>query len=234
MITIGSVTGDQAWTNAANGLLAKHNFLGIHTQWYVFLFGTLLNILFALLLIFGGRVYWRVQKWLFLVAGLGILAMVALLLVRGTSIASSWDAFAAKNGTLKYGQVIPAAQAAGFTGAPRRSASPPPCSCCRGCSSSWATPRARRRSAARSSGPPAPVLRHGRRRPDQRAVLAIIVLLTTARGRHQLGCAAWTTWPTTIPAKLGLPGGLPAGINFVVSAAHPQRRRCSLCSASAS
>jgi APA family basic amino acid/polyamine antiporter len=117
MITIGSVTGDQAWINVANGLLAKHDFLGIHMQWYVFLFGTLLNVLFALLLIFGGRVYWRVQKWLFLIAGLAILAMVALLLVRGTSISSSWDAFAVKNGTLRYGQVIPAAHAAGFTGA---------------------------------------------------------------------------------------------------------------------
>src|SRR5437764_3625959 len=64
MITIGSVTGGHGWISAANGLLAQHTFLGIHMQWYVFLFGTVLNVLFALLLIFGGRVYWRVQKWL--------------------------------------------------------------------------------------------------------------------------------------------------------------------------
>src|SRR2546429_9779955 len=76
MITIGSVTGNPTWISAANGLLAQHDFLGIHMQWYVLLFGTLLNVLFALLLIFGGRVYWRVQKWLFLVAGLAILVMV--------------------------------------------------------------------------------------------------------------------------------------------------------------
>src|SRR6202035_1251812 len=116
-ITIGSVTGESGWITAANDLLAKHTFLGIHMQWYVFLFGTVLNVLFALLLIYGGRVYWRVQKWLFLLAGLAILIMVGLLLVRGTSVGASWDSFAAKNGTLKYNQVIPAAQAAGFHGA---------------------------------------------------------------------------------------------------------------------
>ena len=82
------------------------------------LFGTVLNVLFALLLIFGGRVYWRVQKWLFLLAGLAILIMVGLLLVRG-------DEHRAVLGQLRrrrtarsrYDQVIPAAQAAGFTGA---------------------------------------------------------------------------------------------------------------------
>ena len=86
LITIGSVTGQHGWTTAANDLLAKYSFLGIHMQWYVFLFGTVLNILFALLLIFGGRLYWRVQKWLFLLAGLAILIMVVLLIARGTSI----------------------------------------------------------------------------------------------------------------------------------------------------
>jgi len=47
-ITIGSVTGGHGWITAANDLLAKHSFLGIHMQWYIFLFGTVLNILFAL------------------------------------------------------------------------------------------------------------------------------------------------------------------------------------------
>src|SRR6266849_6566434 len=116
-ITIGSVTGGHGWITAANDLLAKHSFLGIHMQWYIFLFGTVLNILFALLLIFGGRVYWRVQKWLFLLAGVAILIMVGLLIAHGTGLSASWDSFAAKNGSLKYAQVIPAAQAAGFHGA---------------------------------------------------------------------------------------------------------------------
>src|SRR5881396_3833426 len=97
MITIGTVTGSQGWITAANDLLAKYDFLGIHMQWLVFAFGTVLNVLFALLLIFGGRVYWRVQKWLFLLAGLAILIMVGLLLVRGGSFTASWDSFAAKN-----------------------------------------------------------------------------------------------------------------------------------------
>jgi amino acid transporter len=217
MITIGSVTGDQAWTNAANGLLAKHEFLGIHMQWYVFLFGTLLNILFALLLIFGGRVYWRVQKWLFLVAGLAILAMVALLLVRGTSIASSWDAFAAKNGTLKYGQVIPAAHAAGFTGAHAPFSFTatllmlPWVFFVVGYAQGSAQIGGEVKRASRSQyyAMVGGVLING-------LVLAIIVLLTT----HAVG----TGWLRSVdylaandPSKLGLPGGLPPGLNFLVA-----------------
>ena len=217
MVTIGSVTGDQAWINAANGLLAKHDFLGIHMQWYVFLFGTLLNVLFALLLIFGGRVYWRAQKWLFLVAGLAILAMVALLLVRGTSIASSWDAFAAKNGTLKYGQVIPAAQAAGFTGAHASFSFTatllmlPWVFFVVGYAQGSAQIGGEVKRASRSQyyAMVGGVLING-------LVLAIIVLLTT----HAVG----TGWLRSVdylaandPSKLGLPGGLPPGVNFLVA-----------------
>ena len=217
MITIGSVTGDQAWINAANGLLAKHDFLGIHMQWYVLLFGTLLNILFALLLIFGGRVYWRVQKWLFLVAGLAILAMVALLLVRGTSIASSWDTFAAKNGTLKYGQVIPAAHAAGFTGAHAPFSFTatllmlPWVFFVVGYAQGSAQIGGEVKRASRSQyyAMVGGVLING-------LVLAVIVLLTT----HAVG----TSWLRSVdylaandPSKLGLPGGLPPGVNFLVA-----------------
>jgi amino acid transporter len=43
-----------------------------------------------------------VQKWLFGLAGLAGLAMVVLLIARGTSLAASWDSFAAKNGTLLF------------------------------------------------------------------------------------------------------------------------------------
>jgi amino acid transporter len=217
MVTIGSVTGDQAWINAANGLLAKHDFLGIHMQWYVFLFGTLLNVLFALLLIFGGRVYWRAQKWLFLVAGLAILAMVALLLVRGTSIASSWDAFATKNGTLKYGQVIPAAQAAGFTGAHASFSLTatllmlPWVFFVVGYAQGSAQIGGEVKRASRSQyyAMVGGVLING-------LVLAVIVLLTT----HAVG----TSWLRSVdylaandPSKLGLPGGLPPGVNFLVA-----------------
>jgi len=217
MITIGSVTGDQGWISVANGLLAKHDFLGIHMQWYVFLFGTLLNIMFAMLLIFGGRVYWRVQKWLFLVAGLAILAMVVLLLARGTSISSAWDTFAAKNGTLKYGQVIPAAQAAGFTGANAPFSFTatllmlPWVFFVVGYAQGSAQIGGEVKRASRSQyfAMVGGVLING-------LVLAIIVLLAT----HAVG----TSWLRSVdylaandPSKLGLPGGLPPGVNFLTA-----------------
>src|ERR1700758_2426156 len=90
MITIGTVTGSHGWSTAGNDLTAKYDVLGIHMQWYVFLFGTVLNVLFALLLIFGGRVYWRVQKWLFLLAGLAIPLLVLLLIARSTHPPAFW------------------------------------------------------------------------------------------------------------------------------------------------
>jgi amino acid transporter len=216
-ITIGSVTGQQGWITAANDLLAKHTFLGIHMQWYVFLFGTVLNVLFAVLLIFGGRVYWRVQKWLFLLAGLAILIMVVLLIARGTSLAASWDSFAAKNGTLKYHQVIPAAHAAGFTGAnaPFSFAATllilPWVFFVVGYAQGSAQIGGEVKRASRSQyvAMVGGVLING-------LVLAIIVLLTT----HAVG----TSWLRSVdylaandPAKLGLPAGLPPGVNFLAA-----------------
>ncbi len=216
-ITIGSVTGQQGWITAANDLLAKHTFLGIHMQWYVFLFGTVLNVLFAVLLIFGGRVYWRVQKWLFLLAGLAILIMVILLIARGTSLAASWDSFAAKNGTLKYHQVIPAAHAAGFTGAnaPFSFAATllilPWVFFVVGYAQGSAQIGGEVKRASRSQyvAMVGGVLING-------LVLAIIVLLTT----HAVG----TSWLRSVdylaandPAKLGLPAGLPPGVNFLAA-----------------
>ncbi|HTW00913.1 MAG TPA: APC family permease [Streptosporangiaceae bacterium] len=215
LITIGSVTGGHGWVTAANDLLAKYNFLGIHTQWYIFLFGTLLNVLFALLLIFGGRVYWRVQKWLFLLAGLAILIMVGLLIVRGTSLGASWDSFAAKNGTLKYNQIVPAAQAAGFHGAnaPFSFSATllmlPWVFFVVGYAQGSAQIGGEVKRASRSQyfAMVGGVLING-------LVLALIVLLAT----HAVG----DSWLRSVdylaandPAKLGLPGGLPPGINFL-------------------
>jgi amino acid transporter len=217
MITIGSVTGTSGWTTAANDLLAKHSFLGIHMQWYVFLFGTVLNVLFALLLIFGGRVYWRVQKWLFLLAGLAILIMVVLLIARGTSLASSWDSFAAKNGSLKYAQVIPDAKAAGFTGvnAPFSFTATllmlPWVFFVVGYAQGSAQIGGEVKRASRSQyfAMVGGVLING-------LVLAVIVLLAT----HAVG----TSWLRSVdylaandPSKLGLPGGLPPGVNFLTA-----------------
>jgi amino acid transporter len=217
MITIGTVTGGHGWITAANGLLSKPDFLGIHMQWYVFGFGTLLNVLFALLLIFGGRVYWRVQKWLFLLAGLAILVMVGLLLVRGTSLAASWNSFAAKNGSLRYDQVIPVARAAGFGGA----AAPfsftatllmlPWVFFVVGYAQGSAQIGGEIKRASRSQyfAMVGGVLING-------LVLAVIVLLAT----HAVG-SGWLRSVDFLaandPAKLGLPAGLPPGVNFLTA-----------------
>ena len=219
LITIGSVTGQHGWITVANDLLAKHYFLGIHMQWYVLAFGTLINVLFALLLIFGGRVYWRVQKWLFLIAGLAILAMVVLLLARGSGLAASWDSFAAKNGTLKYGQVVAAAKAAGFHGANAPFSFSdtllmlPWVFFVVGYAQGSAQIGGEIKRASRSQyyAMVGGVLVNG-------LVLAIIVLLAT----HAVGDG----WLRSVdflaandPAKLGLPGGLPPGVNFLAALA---------------
>jgi amino acid transporter len=176
-----------------------------------------LNVLFALLLIFGGRVYWRVQKWLFLLAGLAILIMVGLLLVRGGSFNASWDSFAAKNGTLRYDQVIPAAHAAGFTGANAAFSFSatllmlPWVFFVVGYAQGSAQIGGEVKRASRSQyfAMVGGVLING-------LVLAIIVLLTT----HAVG----TSWLRSVdylavndPTKLGIPGGLSPGVNFLVA-----------------
>jgi amino acid transporter len=217
MITIGTVTGGHGWITAANDLLSKPDFLGIHMQWYVFGFGTLLNVLFALLLIYGGRVYWRVQKWLFLLAGLAILVMVGLLLVRGTSMAASWNSFAAKTGSLGYGQVIPAARAAGFGGATAPFSFTatllmlPWVFFVVGYAQGSAQIGGEIKRASRSQyfAMVGGVLING-------LVLAVIVLLAT----HAVG-SGWLRSVDYLaandPAKLGLPAGLPPGVNFLTA-----------------
>jgi len=116
MTTLGAVTGHAGWITLSNDLLAKHTIIGITTQWWVILFGTVLTFGFAALLIYGSRSYWRVQKWLFAIAGVGILLVAGLLLFRGNQIAQSWTTFATTNKGLAFNNIIPAAKAAGFTG----------------------------------------------------------------------------------------------------------------------
>jgi APA family basic amino acid/polyamine antiporter len=116
MTTLGAVTGHPGWITASNNLLAKYTVLGITTQWWVILFGTILTLSFAALLIYGSRSYWRVQKWLFAVAGLSIVLVAGLLLFRGNQIAQAWTTFATANKGIAYDNIIPAARSAGFTG----------------------------------------------------------------------------------------------------------------------
>src|SRR2546422_11062495 len=113
--TVSVATGQDVWMNGANALISSFSFLGITTQWYVLLFGTAINVAFGALLLFGNRSYWRVQRWLFLLAGGSILIAVLLLLFRGSDIPSAWNAFAGKAGGLAFDKVIPTAQSAGYT-----------------------------------------------------------------------------------------------------------------------
>lgn len=82
---------------------------------WVFVLGSLINVAVGALLIFGGQGYWRWQKVAFLFAGGSILISAILLITSGGSVPAAWDAFVGKFGGLKFGEVIPAAQAAGYT-----------------------------------------------------------------------------------------------------------------------
>lgn len=116
LTTIGAVTGQTGWVTLATNLLGKQHFLGITTQWWVLVFGSLITIAFALLLIYGSQIYWRVQKWLFAIAGLSILIMAFLLVFRSGNVAEVWNKFALDNKSLPYNDVISTAKASGFTG----------------------------------------------------------------------------------------------------------------------
>jgi amino acid transporter len=116
LTTIGAVTHHPGFIDASNSLLAKHTVLGITTQWWVIVFGILLTFSFAALLIYGSQSYWRVQKWLFGVAGASILLVAGLLLFRGNQVAQSWNQFATANKGLAYENVVSTAKAAGFGG----------------------------------------------------------------------------------------------------------------------
>ena len=113
--TIGAATGQAGWTDLSTNLLSSFSVLGITTQWWVILFGALINIGFAALLIFGAQSFWRWQKVFFLVAGGSVLLAALLLAFDGGHISSSWNSFAASNKGLPYDQVIPTAVKNGYT-----------------------------------------------------------------------------------------------------------------------
>jgi amino acid transporter len=194
--TIGTVTGQHLWLRLSGDLLAKFSLLGVTTQWWVLLLGTLINVAFALLLVLGGHGYWRWQKVFFLFA---------------------WDAFAAKSGGLRFDQIVPAAQAAGYTGSnPRFSLSDtllmlPWVFFVVGYAQGSAQIGGEVKRASRTQylAMVGGVLVNG-------AVLALLVLLFTraapARWIGSLGYLAGSA-----PDKLGLPGGLPPGFNFIAS-----------------
>ncbi|MFL6099205.1 MAG: APC family permease [Actinomycetales bacterium] len=114
MTTIGAVTHHTGFIDASNSLLAQHTVLGITTQWWVIVFGALLTFGFAALLIYGSQSYWRVQKWLFGLAGLSLVLVAGLLLFRGGQVAQSWNEFAATDKGIAYNNIVSAAKTAGF------------------------------------------------------------------------------------------------------------------------
>src|SRR3954468_20090354 len=116
MTTLGAITGHTGWITASDKLLSEYTVLGITTQWLVILFGTVLTFAFAALLIYGSQSYWRVQKWLFGLAGLSIVVVAGLLLFRASDVAAAWTTFAKSSGGLAYDQVISSARSLGFNG----------------------------------------------------------------------------------------------------------------------
>ncbi len=112
--TIGAVTGQNSWIDLSNNLLASFPVLGITTQWWVLIIGTLINIGFAVLLILGGQSFWRWQKLFFLFAGGSIVLAFLLLVFAGSHIPGAWDSFAIHHKGLLFNQVIPTAVKNGY------------------------------------------------------------------------------------------------------------------------
>jgi amino acid transporter len=112
--TIGAATGQSGWIALSSALLSSFPILGITTQWWVIIIGTLINIGFAILLILGGRSFWRWQRVFFLIAGLSVLLAFVLLIFDGNTIQAAWNAFAAQHKGLSFGQVIPTAVQHGY------------------------------------------------------------------------------------------------------------------------
>jgi amino acid transporter len=217
MTTLGAVTGHTGWVTLSNDLLSKPHFIGITTQWWVILFGTVLTFGFAALLIYGSRSYWRVQKWLFAIAGLSIVLVALLLLIRGNQIAAAWTKFATANKGLAYNNIIPAAKAAGFTGNGAHFSMTatllmlPWVFFVVGYAQGSAQIGGEVKRASRSQyfAMVGGVLING-------AVLAFIVWAY----QHAVGhswAASLSYLNNTDPTKLALPGGVPAGINLIAS-----------------
>ena len=217
MTTLGAVTGHSGWITLSNSLVSKPHFIGITTQWWVILFGTVLTFGFAALLIYGSRSYWRVQKWLFAIAGLSIVLVALLLLIRGNQIAAAWTKFATVNKGLAYNNIIPAAKAAGFTGNGAHFSMTatllmlPWVFFVVGYAQGSAQIGGEVKRASRSQyfAMVGGVLING-------AVLAFIVWAY----QHAVGhtwAASLSYLNNTNAAKLALPGGVPAGINLIAS-----------------
>ena len=216
LTTIGAVTGGKFWGDLSNGLLARHDLLGIHAEWWVIGLGTIITVGFGVMLATGAQGYWRLQKFLFLVAGAGLLVSVGLIAIRGGHIPASWDSFAAKTGGLKYNQIIPAAQQAGYHSSGGFSFSQsmlmlPWVFFVVGSAQGSAQIGGEIKRASRNQyfAMVGGALVSG-------GVLALItILLTTHVSPKWLGSLGYLS--NAQPQKLGLPAGLPPGFNFLAA-----------------
>jgi len=112
--TVGAVTGQSGWIDLSNNLLASFAILGIKAQWWVLLIGTLIDVGFAALLIFGGQRFWRWQKGFFLFAGGSIVLALLLLVFGGGNIPGAWNSFSLQHHGLLFDQIIPTAVQKGY------------------------------------------------------------------------------------------------------------------------
>jgi amino acid transporter len=214
--TIGGVTGQTVWTTMSDNLLKQYSFLGVTTSWNVIFIGTLINVGFGALLIFGGQGYWRWQKFAFLFAGGSILLGIIFLVFRGGDLSSAWDSFVRGSSGLRFDQVIPAAREAGYSGATGFSFKEtilmlPWVFFVVGYAQGSAQIGGEVKRAPRNQylAMVGGVLING-------AVLTLLVILfQAAAGRNWIGSLGFLS--NTAPDTLGLPGGILPGFNFIIS-----------------
>jgi len=216
LTTIGTVTGQSIWVDMSTQLLAQHSLFGIQTQWWVIVLGTVITVGFAAMLVTGGQLYWRLQKVLFLIAGIGLLVAVGLLALRGGHIPTSWDEFAGPSGGLRFDQIVPAAAAAGYHSSGGFSLSQtllmlPWVFFVVGYAQGSAQigGEIKRASHTQYIAMVGGVLANG-------AVLALMTWLLTSRVSAQwIGSLGYLS--ANQPDKLGLPANLPPGFNFLAA-----------------
>jgi amino acid transporter len=214
--TIGAATGQSGWADLSNNLLTPFSIAGITTQWWVIFIGGLINVAFALLLIFGAQSFWRWQKVFFLFAGGSVLLAAVLLAVDGGSIPNAWNSFASQNKGLPFDQVVPTAVKNGYSLPSGFSLTEtllmlPWVFFVVGYSQGSAQIGGEVRRASRNQylAMVGGVLVNG-------LVLAILVIVfTSAVGVNWIGSVGYLA--NTNPALLNLPGGVPPSFNFVVS-----------------
>jgi amino acid transporter len=102
---IGAVTGNEFFFNLSTM---------VSSRWGMIIVGSVINIVFTLVLIFASDRYWRWQKFVFFFAVLSVVISIVLFMVNGANFQQAWDMFVAKSGGLKFQEVIDKAAALGY------------------------------------------------------------------------------------------------------------------------